>query len=247
MKYILANKFKILLASLIIAVFYVFYAIKMQALTEPVDGYFTLADICKTGMDTEFSGFVITPLLLYLLHSIFRYDFLAHFILRRKSKVEIFLVQVQRVFIISGFLAVVMAAASCLTGMSLNIPMINWGSKNSMFYLATGKIAENLTFLEVLTVFILVNFVRNIIICIVSLLLYWLTETELLDYILFLGVTAVEVCFPDIHILYSVLDISYRKWAEPFGYVIIFVYCSVFMVCFTGIIYFVMKRKEFRN
>ena len=247
MKYILADKFKIFLASLIIIVLYIFYITKMQALTEPADGYFALADICKIGMDTEFSGFVITPLLLYLLHSIFRYDFLTHFVLKRKSRADIFFAQVQRAIIISGFLTLVMVVVSCLAGMVLKIPIINWGSKNSMFYLATGQTAENLTFLEVLTVFVLVSLIRNLIICIVSLFLYWLTETELLDYILFLCITAVEVCFPDFHIFYRIWDISYDKWAVPFGYVILFVSCSIFVICFTGIIYFVIKRKEFRN
>lgn len=244
-RYTAANKGKLFLAGLLVLVSGSIYAMRLRRLLEYVPGYYSIADAFKNGMDTELSGFVVTPVLLYLLHSMIRYDFLPAFLMSRKDKRELFGQQLAAGLFLSLLMTAVMYLSVRLTGGILGLSGFNWDSRSSLYYLLTGTVRESLGIWQVEGAFVLTWCVRNFLVCMASLCLHWRFESAYWDYILFLSVTAVEICFPDIHIFYRALDITYTRWGNPGQWALMAAYAVILAAAVSFLAGWIIRKKEF--
>jgi len=83
--------------------------------------------------------------------------------------------------------------------------------------------------------------------CILSLLIYWLTNKKLLSLIIVITLIFFELQSFNIYIFYNIVSIDYGRWIKPFGIISGIAYGIGLMLILIYIGMLTGRRREFLN
>jgi hypothetical protein len=180
----------------------------------------------------------------FLLLHLFKNDFYTLFVLKQKSKKLLWLKEVYKSIIFSLCSTIYLLICTYGIGGLLCTSYINWDKRRSVFFGETNIICSDIKFINVIVAFSLVSFIRILVIALLTMLIYWITNKSSIPLIVIITVGIVDYYCP---IFYRLISIYYTMWVNPIKIYIGLIY-GIFLII--SIVYIgVLKadRKEFLN
>lgn len=194
-----------------------------------------------------FFALMIVPLSVYFLLYLFRNDFKTNFIIRQKSKQIIWMKQTYKSLIFSIFFTFYLGFWTYIIGGNFSEVFINWDSRRSIYYLVNKTTSEDISFLKVVVMFIIVSVIIVFFINILFQLVLWLTNKTIIGWLLIFSIGCWDIFQHSNDILYGRLTINHNFWNDPSDIKnsMIFVICIILLLLAVG--FLIAKRKDFLN
>jgi len=193
------------------------------------------------------SAFTIIPASVILFFFLIKNDFNSSFVLRQVSRERIWLKQVYKAGLFALFITLYITITTYILGGLLSPDYINWNKKSSIFFSANKVIATNISLLKVIISFFITYSIKISFMCILSLLIYWLTNKKLLSLIIVITLIFFELQSFNIYIFYNIVSIDYGRWIKPFGIISGIAYGIGLMLILIYIGMLTGRRREFLN
>ncbi|MEG2935093.1 MAG: hypothetical protein RR844_01235 [Clostridium sp.] len=208
---------------------------------------YSMADHFVRSVSGSISSLTIIPALVILFFFLTKNDFNSTFVIKQFSRKRLWLKQVYKAGLFALFMTIYITLISYLLGGLLSPEYINWSSKDSVFFSVNKVIAPDISILKVILTFSITYLIKVLVMCILALLIYWLTNKKFISLILILALTLIEAQSFNIDIFYTVININYGLWIKPFGIISGIAYGVGLMLILIGLGILTAKRKEFLN
>lgn len=205
---------------------------------------FTLADYFVDVSGTLFFGIELMIVNVFLLLHLFKNDFSTMFVLKQKSKKLLWLKEVYKSILFSLFSTIYLLLCTYGVGGLLCSSYINWDRRRSIFFGETNMICSDIKFINVVMAFFIISFIRILVITLLTMLIYWITNKSSIPLIVIITVGIVDYYCP---IFYRLISIYYTKWVNPINMAIGLIYGIFLMISIIYVGMFKADRKEFLN
>jgi hypothetical protein len=242
-----ANKIIFLIYLVIIPILIFLNLIRRISMIQQYGVEHSLADCFVFVTDKFFFSLLIIPLSVYFLLHLLKNDLKLNFIIRQTSKKSIWIKQMYKTFLLSFFLTTYLFICTFIIGGLFSKSYINWNYNNSVYYLANKTTNEYVTMKNVIIMFIIICTLINMLINILFQIIYWLTNSTIIGWIIIFFIGSWDIFQSRFSILYGKLSINHIYWRNPFEIKISIIYATGFFLGLLIIGLKVAKRKDFLN
>lgn len=189
----------------------------------------------------SFTFITIIPIII-LNHYITEKDFKYQFVLRCRSWISILWGQMIKIVLVSLLMAVLLLMAVIIFSYMKKLPLYNWHSFNSIFFVRTDQRLELYGFTVYLYALICIT-VRFIIIQNVLLLFMWGCKYKIIGIISVLCILFDEAIRGD-KLICRLISFDYNIWISQFNRIRLLLQISVYFFISILLYHFFLSRKE---
>ncbi len=203
-----------------------------------------MADYFVDVSRTLFFGVELMIANVFLLLHLFKNDLSILFVLKQKNKKLLWLKEVYKSVLFSLFSTTYLLLCTYGIGGLLCSSYINWDKRRSIFFGETNMICSDIKFINVVMAFFIISFIRILVIALLTMLIYWITNKSSIPLIVIVTVGIFDYYCP---IFYRLISIYYTMWVNPIKMAIGLIYGIFLIISITYIGTIKAERKEFLN
>lgn len=216
-----------------------------------VQAEFCLADsfVLSTYPDVFFVGVVLFTVFLNMYLQ--RNDMNVQYVVRHKSRKQLWCKQVGKTALLSAFMTIYVALCALVIGLikSSSNSLVNFSQRSSLMYKMGHTIVVGVEFWQVIAMFCWYSFVVILIMSLVVMLSRWFLQKQLVGWFVVILLGFAETLDLDIRIFYNMIDVSYILWRDASleNVLLRFWYPIVLLVILIFVGFMAVGRKEYRN
>lgn len=155
-----------------------------------------------------FFGIEIGILTNLIILNFFKNDFKSFRVLKQTSRWSLWVKQAIGSCVIAILASIWISICTFLASGLMSQSYINWDSVNSIYYAMNNVTCTTLDLKEVIHLFVINSSIRILIIALISLFLYWVTNSKIVSWLIIIGLGVIEISIP---IIYRRISIGYEN------------------------------------
>lgn len=191
---------------------------------------------------------VMVALFSFYMFNLQKYDFAPAFIIRQKSKQQIWRKQCFYTLFTALLIAIYSALWVMALGLAVTGKAINWNDAASLYCFYTDDVSASASMLQVVGVYIGVFVLTYTAMSMLVLFLQWLTNYKLVGFLIILAIPLFDN-YPEsrFSIYYRHCGISQYLWTSPHLILNALIYPILWIIVLYFLGYMISKRKDFFN
>lgn len=186
-------------------------------------------------------GYSIIPIAILFTMLYLREDFTVERTVRMKSFKIIWLSTVAKISVLSFLFTAISLVLGGVLGKIIAFETYSWNKNDSIFYVITGQILPDLSYIKFIIVFLLNIFLTVLIMDLIMIVFYWIFHSFIVGCFISVSLSFI-LCFSGSW-FYAERGVHYSIWMNPFSYTVQFVYPVIICLLIITIGFFV-KRKD---
>lgn len=192
-------------------------------------------------------GFLIIPCSLIITMIIFKNDFRQNYIIRQTGREKLWIKELIQISLINIPFILFITASVILINSIFTKDWINWNYEGSVYFAANRTISD-ISFITVVSTYIINTFLLVMLMNVIFLGLYWLTGHYHISWLIYICIFIWDmVMYKEMNIVYKKILMGYKYWQE---YPSRITETFFFIIATLGLVLVFnnfFKRKEFIN
>lgn len=192
-------------------------------------------------------GFLIIPCSLIMTMIIFKNDFRQNYLIRQTRREKLWIKELLQISLINIPFILFITTSVIVINYIFTRDWINWNIEESVYFAANRTISD-ISLLTVISTYIINTFLLLILMNVIFLGLYWLTNYYQISWLIYISIFIWDmVMFKEMNIIYKRLLMGYKYWQE---YPSRLTDTLCFILILFALVLFLrnfFKRKEFMN
>lgn len=192
-------------------------------------------------------GVLTMPILVLLFINFTKYDQMPSILLRLNTVDKWIEGKIRATILLSFSVAIIaIVVVTFITSLQVTT-VINWDKEQSIYYAMNQHINSNIHIGHVIVMSFITMLIRNIFLCISTVLLTMVLQNNILSFLIMITITICEIIQNKVPLFYNYITVNYAMW-ESKKIVFSYVGYSLFLFLFLGIaIIRCSNKKEWIN